>query len=84
MWIESRLILSALDRRRAKVDCKWIVSGLGQSTSGRWIEVDRCGLGRNYRWARRPSRDIISSPRGVIHCNGYVGALERGGNQSFA
>ena len=67
MSIESRLILSALDRGRAEVDFKWIVSGSGQSTSGRWIEVDRCGLECNYQLARRPSHDIISSPRATLH-----------------
>ena len=44
MWIESRSIVFALDPHSAKVDRKWIETGLGQSTYGRWIgsglEVD--------------------------------------------
>ena len=47
MWIQSRSIVSALDPHRAKVDRKWIETGLGQSTYSRWIgsgsEVD-------YHW----------------------------------
>ena len=60
MRIESTLILSALDRAHTKVDCKWVVSGLSQSTAGRWIKEDRC----NYQWVGRTSRDITGLPPG--------------------
>ena len=44
MWIESGSILSAPNPGHAKVDHKWIESGLGKSMYGRWIEVDHRGL----------------------------------------